>query len=145
MADNFKNHHLFYAIATLIGMIIGAGTFGIPYVFARTGFIIGFFYLLILGYAVLQVHLFYGEIILRTEEPHRLVGYANKYLGNWAKRLATGTVLLEYYGSLLVYIILGGQFLNIVLGRWLGGSEILWALIFFAVGASVVFFGISSK
>jgi len=144
MLEKFRNYRFFYAMATLGGMIIGAGTFGIPYVMAKVGFGVGFFYLIILGLAVLGVHLFYGEIILRTEGQHRLVGYVGKYLGGWTKKLAAGIVLLEYYGSLLAYTILGGQFLAIIFGQWLGGAELVWALIFFALGAGIVFLGIKT-
>ncbi len=123
----------------MIGMIVGAGTFGLPYVFSQAGFFIGLFYLLVIGLAVLLIHLFYGELILRTNQPHRLVGYAAKYLGPLAKKIATGTVLFEYYGALLVYLILGGQFLAIIFSRWLGGSDFFWVLIFFVLGALGIF------
>src|SRR3989339_612129 len=91
--------NFFYAVAILIGMIIGAGIFGIPYVVAQAGFAVGLFYLVLLGGAVMLLHLFYGEIVLRTKQEHRLIGYAAKYLGKEAKKIATLTVLFEYYGS----------------------------------------------
>jgi len=142
--EKFKKYPLLYAVSTLIGMIVGAGTFGIPYAFSGVGFGIGIFYLALLGFAVMAVHLFYGEVVLRTSEPRRLVGYASKYLGKWARRLTTGTILFEYYGSLLAYTILGGQFLSIILSPWLGGSSLLWGLVFFAAGAFIVFWGIKT-
>ena len=134
--------NFFYAIAILIGMIVGAGIFGIPYVVAQAGFVIGLFYLALLGGAVILVHLFYGEIILRTNQEHRLIGYATKYLGSRAKKIATITVLFEYYGSLLAYIIIGGNFLMILLGQFFGGNEVLWATLFFVVGAGLIFCGL---
>lgn len=150
MLSNFKNYRFFYAVAILIGMIVGAGTFGIPYVFSQAGFSLGFFYLAILSLAVMLIHLFYGEIILRTQQPHRLVGYAAKYLGAGAKKIATGIILFEYYGALLVYIILGGEFLHIIFSRWfaslgikyfvgMGSPELFWATIFFLAGATAIF------
>lgn len=139
-----NNSRFFLAVATLVGMIIGAGTFGIPYVMAQAGFSVGVFYLLLIGAAVALVHLFYGEIILRTREQHRLVGYAKKYLGDWAKHWCTATVLVEYYGSLLAYIILGGTFFYALFGGWLGGSEVLWAIIFFLLATIAVFFGLKT-
>jgi len=136
--------NFFYAITVLIGMIIGAGVFGIPYVVAQAGFTVGLFYLILLGGAVMLMHLFYGEIILRTNQEHQLIGYAAKYLGGWAKKIATLTVLFEYYGSLLAYIIIGGNFLMILLGRFLGGHEIIWAAVFFVVGAGLIFCGLKT-
>jgi len=35
------NKNFLYASATLIGTIVGAGMFGLPYVVARSGFLIG--------------------------------------------------------------------------------------------------------
>jgi len=144
MPSIFKIFKFFYAVALLIGMIVGAGTFAIPYVFSQAGFFIGLFYLLALTLAVVAVHLFYGEIILRTHQPHRLVGYAAKYFGGRVKKIASVTLLFEYYGALLVYLILGGQFLAIIFGRWFGGSEFLWALIFFLLGAFGVFWRLNT-
>ena len=142
MASCLKNYSFWCALATLVGMIVGAGTFGIPYAMAQAGFGLGLFYLVILAGVVVLVHLCYGEIVLRTSGHHRLVGYAERYLGRRAKGLATFTVLFEYYGSLLAYTILGGEFMKIVFGQWLGGSETLWALIFFALGVGAVFCGL---
>jgi len=134
--------NFFYAMAVLIGMIIGAGVFGIPYVVAQAGFTIGLFYLVLLGGAVMLVHLFYGEIVLRTNQEHQLIGYTAKYLGGRVKKIATLTVLFEFYGSLLAYIILGGNFLMIVCGRWFGGNEVFWATFFFVGGATLIFYGL---
>ena len=125
-------------------MIIGAGVFGIPYAVAQAGFAVGLFYLVLLGGAVMLLHLFYGEIVLRTHQEHRLIGYAAKYLGEEAKKVATFTVLFEYYGSLLAYIIIGGNFLMILLGRFFGGNEVFWAAVFFAVGATLIFGGLKT-
>lgn len=125
-------------------MIVGAGTFAIPYVFSQAGFFIGLFYLFILTLAVVAVHLFYGEIILRTHQPHQLVGYAAKYFGGRVKKIASVTLLFEYYGALLVYLILGGQFLAIIFVRWFGGSEFLWVLIFFLLGAFGIFWRLNT-
>jgi len=136
--------NFFYAVAILIGMIIGAGIFGIPYVVAQAGFAVGLFYLVLLGGAVMLLHLFYGEIVLRTKQEHRLIGYAAKYLGKEAKKIATLTVLFEYYGSLLAYIIIGGNFLMIILGRFFGGNEVFWAAVFFVVGATLIFCGLKT-
>ncbi len=144
MPSFLRNYKFFFAVAILIGMIMGAGTFGIPYVFSQAGFGLGFFYLLLLGAAIMLEHLFYGEIILRTEQSHRLVGYAAKYFGPRIKKIATLTILFEYYGALLAYLILGGQFLKIIFSGWLGGAEIIWVVIFFVLGAVGIFWRLNT-
>lgn len=102
------------ASASLIGTIIGAGVFGIPYVMAKSGVLFCLFYFLVLGIIVFLIHLFFGEIVLRTKEKHRLVGYAEKYLGRRAKILVTFSTIFGTIGALLAYIILAGNFLKII-------------------------------
>lgn len=99
------------SIAMLVGMIVGVGIFGVPYVLSRAGFAPGIFYFVVLGAAVIFVHLFYGETILRTNGRHRLVGYAEKYLGMRGRRVAAITEIFGMYGAIIAYIIVGGQFL----------------------------------
>jgi tyrosine-specific transport protein len=132
----------FYSVSTIIGTMIGVGIFGIPYVLSKAGFRIGIFYFLILGFMVVLVNLFYGEIILRTKEPHRLVGYAEKYLGKWGKGIVTFSQIFGFYGALLAYIIIGGQFLFFLIFPVLGGTDLIYTLIFFGVNAFVILVGL---
>jgi len=129
------------ASATLIGTIIGAGIFGIPYVMIRGGVLTSIFYFLILGGVVLLVHLFFGEIVLRTNEKHRLVGYTGKYLGKRAKILVTFSAIFGTIGALLAYIILAGDFLKIIFPSL---SSFQLSLIAWAVLSFFVFWGIKS-
>lgn len=138
MSEIFKKYRLICAVAVLIGTIVGAGTFGLPFVMAQAGWGLGIFYLIVLTGVVILIHLAYGEIVLRTSQAHCLVGYAGKYLGQWAKVFATLVTFVEYYGSLLAYIILGGEFLRIIFGGWLGGSQDAWVFIFFLLAALAV-------
>lgn len=139
-----KDRKFWFALATMIGTIVGVGIFGIPFALARSGFFVGVFYSIFIGLLVLFVHLAYLETILRTNEPHRLVGYVAKYLGQRAKKLATLIVLVEYYGSLLVYVIIGGEFLGLIFSRWLDLPEMFWSLLFFAFGAAAIFLGLKT-
>lgn len=110
----FQKNSIF-ALTILTGTIIGAGIFAIPYVVSKSGIIPGIFYLLLLGFVVLLIHLFFGEIVLRTKEKHRLPGFAQKYLGNRGKSLATFSDFFGIIGALLAYIIIGGDFLRMIL------------------------------
>lgn len=101
------------AVSTLVGAIIGAGVFGLPYVAAKSGVLPALFYFLFVGGAVMLLHLCLGEVCLRTKEKHRLVGYANTYLGLPGRVLVTLTSILGTMGTLLVYLILGGRFLAV--------------------------------
>jgi len=102
------------AIATLIGTVIGAGILGIPYVVMKSGFGIGLITLLVVATIIIIIHLYLGEIALRTKENHRFIGYSGVYLGKTAKRFATFTNLFSVFGSLLVYILISGSFIQII-------------------------------
>lgn len=102
-----------------MGTIVGAGIFGIPFAMLKSGVIPGLFYLFLLGGIICLLHLFFGEVCLRTSGKHRLVGYAGIYLGKQGKAVATLTLLFVLIGTLLAYLILVGEFSEIVLGFFL--------------------------
>jgi len=137
-----RDKKFFFAISILLGTIVGAGIFGIPYVIARSGIIPGFFYLLILGGAVLLIHLFFGEIVLRTKGKQRLIGYSQKYLGKWGKLLITIAVIFGVTGALLAYLILAGDFLEILFSPHTNLTSFYFSLIFGVVLSYFIFRGI---
>lgn len=106
------------AVATLIGTIIGVGMFALPYAAAQAGWGVTLIYLAVLGGAVTMMHLVYGEIVLRTQSRHRLAGYARIYLGWWGKWAGTAVFFVTLYLALLAYLIIGGEFLRIILEGW---------------------------
>ncbi len=130
------------ACATLIGTIIGAGVFAIPYVFSQSGVITCLVYFLVVAIAVTLLHLFFGEIVLRTKEESRLSGFAGRYLGKKAKVLVGLALIIGTVGSLLVYIILSGQFLKLVFPHWL--SVFQFSLLAWLVLSFLVFCGTRS-
>lgn len=134
--------NFFLGVSVLIGTMVGAGIFGIPYVIAQSGVIPGFFYLLILGGVMILVHLFLGEIALRTKGKHRLIGYSQKYLGNWAKKITTFSTILGVSGALLAYIIIGGNFLEILFSSWISVDSFYLSLFFWAILVYFIFRGI---
>jgi amino acid permease len=113
----------------MIGTIVGAGIFGLPYVFSQAGVPVGLLYCLVLGGAAVLTHWFYALVVEVTPGKHRLVGYVHKHLGGVAAEVASVTNPLGMLGSLLAYLILGGAFLAVLFG----GSAMMWGLIFFAV------------
>ena len=70
-----KNKQFLRATAVLVGTMVGVGIFGIPFSFAKAGFWIGFLFLVLIGFVTLLLDFIYGEIVLRTHQPHQLVGY----------------------------------------------------------------------
>jgi tyrosine-specific transport protein len=136
----------FLGLSIMVGTIVGAGIFGIPYAVSKSGIIPGLFYFLVLGVLITFVHLFSGEFILRTEGNCRLPGLAQRYLGEKAKMVAIFAVILGVSGALLAYIILAGNFLDIIFSSLpspLGGlSPFQLAFVFWLVLSFFIFRGI---
>lgn len=130
-----------FATATIVGTTVGAGIFAIPYVVSQSGIVPGFFYFVIIGAAVLLLHLFFGEIVLRTQEQHRLIGYAQLYLGDWGKVLITFSTLFGLAGTLLAYIVLGGDFLHTIFSSWVFSAN-NWSIFLAIILSFFIFRGI---
>lgn len=136
------NKRFLHAVATFIGMVVGVGIFGVPYAVGKIGFIFGIFYILVLGLILLLMHLLYGEVVLRTEEKHRLVGYAEMYLGKRGKVAAGLAQIFTFYGALIAYIIIGGYFLHMILAPVFGGNVFVYQFAFFLFMSLAIFVGL---
>ncbi|MFH0740135.1 MAG: aromatic amino acid transport family protein, partial [bacterium] len=130
------------AIATMIGTIIGAGVFAVPYVFAQSGIITCLIYFLIVGALAVFLHLFFGEAIGRTSEESRLIGLTDRYLGKRAKVIVGIAFFIGIVGSLLVYVILSGEFLGLIFPNLF--SNFQWSLIAWFLLSFMVFCGTRS-
>ena len=100
---------------TLSGAIMGAGILGLPFVFAKSGFLSGLFWLILLGTIMIFLNLTLGEITLRTKGIHQLPGYAEKYLGKWGKGAMFFAVIFGVYSALLAYLVGEGESISNIL------------------------------
>jgi len=131
----------YQAIATLIGATIGAGILGIPFVVAKSGFLIGMLHILLIGTAIIIINLYVGEIALRTKKNHQLTGYAEQYLGKKGKKWMVATMIGSIYGALIAYTIGVGQALHGILPS----IDSFWFSIgFFVVASAIVFIGLKA-
>ncbi|MDP3799966.1 MAG: aromatic amino acid transport family protein [bacterium] len=130
------------AVSTLVGTIIGVGMFSLPYAAAISGIIPVIFYLVVLGILVTLLHLMYGEVVLRTSAKHRLAGYAEVYFGSSGKVIASVIFLINLYLALLVYLVVGGEFLRIIFSGFLNFSAQTGSIILAIIGFGIVFKGI---
>ena len=133
-----------YSISILSGTIIGVGLFALPYITLKVGFWIMLGYFLVLGTLVILVHLFFGELALKTPDYKRLPGFAKIYLGNWGEKVAYTSTILGTFGAILAYLIVGGEFLTELLSPIFGGGNLFWTIIYFLAGAILIFFGIKA-
>ena len=103
---------------SLIGAVIGTGLFVLPHLLEEGGWLIFLISLVFFGGGMIILHLLLAEIILRTKEKRYFTGYIGQYLGEKAKRWSILYVFPGLIGSLLVYVLMGGQFLSILGQPW---------------------------
>ena len=131
---------LFLPIGLLIGTIIGAGIFSLPFVFQQSGIITGSLYLVFLTIIACIIHMMYADIIIRTGDGHRrFPGYVKLYLGKGAGIMTHLVIFLALFLTLTVYLILSTSFINLVAP---GLPEIFKILIFWFLGSLAVFLAI---
>lgn len=130
---------LILPIATLTGTIIGVGIFSLPFIAMKVGFFVMLIYFIVLGSVALLIHLLFGELSLKTPDFKRLPGFSRIYLGSFAEGIAFFSNILGGLGSILAYIIVGGEFLAVLFS----GNILLFTLIYFTIGAIVILIGIN--
>jgi amino acid permease len=123
----------------LVGMIFGAGIFALPYSVAKAGIWWGIIHFLLAFFVIFFLHLLYGEIIFHISGKHRITGYIETLLGRQAKFIAFLFTLFSYYGTLLVYTILGGIFLY---NAFPFISAFVWSLSFLILGIFIISFNL---
>ena len=135
MAAETKASKIIEALGLLLGMIIGAGLFALPYSFSKSGVLAGS--LIFVGVFLISwlMHLLFSAIIYSTPGKHRFPGYIKIHLGDGASQIAFIFSILSAYGAMLAYGILGSIFLGAIFGLdfFLGG------VIFFVIGGILFF------
>ncbi|MBI2102695.1 amino acid permease [Candidatus Woesearchaeota archaeon] len=137
----FNRNRFAISIATLMGIIVGAGILGIPYVIAKAGYLYGLIIIILIGLAYVFLDLFYGEVVLRTKKQHQLPGYAEKYLGRKGKIIAGIAMPIAVYGALTAYLIGVGQ-ASFAIFKW--GTPLLYTIVFFLICTMIVLGGIKA-
>lgn len=132
----FKNIAFWEAVGVFGGMVIGSGMFALPYAVSVSGFWASLAGAGLAIFAVLSIHLAYGEIVVNTPERHRFPGYVKEYLGAFAGNLNKIVQIIFFNVTLLIYGVLGGVFLETIFG----GSLFAWSLIFFVASALILYF-----
>lgn len=125
-----------------MGSTVGIGFYGMPFAFQKAGFGLGFLFLAVLVGLVLLTHLLFGEVILRTHQRHQFVGYINKYLGKWGKRINLFIFWVSIYGALVGIIIISGNFLSNILSFFVTFSPIVFSTIFIIIASIMVLAGL---
>lgn len=127
-----------HATAALVGTMVGVGIFGVPFVFAKTGFLIGVLWLFGIAAVMTLFYLMFAELMLRTEGDHQLVGYADRWLGAWGKRVVAFALIVGIYGALLAYTIVVGPFMHHVFSNFVTIDPAFYSIIFTALLAPLI-------
>jgi len=122
------------AVGVIGGMIIGSGMFALPYAVSISGLWGSIIGAAVAFFAVVSIHLAYGEVIVNTPGTHRLPGYTRLYLGKVLGNLEKVSQFLFFNAALLVYGVLGGIFLSTIFG----GGAAFWAIVFFGAGSLIL-------
>lgn len=99
-------------------------------------------YFLVLGLIVMIVHILFGKVALATPDSLRLASFAEIYLGKWGKWIAFILAVVGSFGAILSYIIIGSGFLRELFFPIFGGGQLIYFLIYFSLGAFLIYFGI---
>ena len=136
----FKNlYPRIEAVAVVAGTIIGAGVLGVPYAVAELGVVLSAVVLLLVGGMLAILMLFLSEVSLQTNGRQQLTGYAASYLGPHAKHILATALVVNIFGALLAYMIGQGS----VLSSLLGGTPVVWSLVFLCVFGILIVLGIN--
>ncbi|MEK7539911.1 MAG: aromatic amino acid transport family protein [Patescibacteria group bacterium] len=130
------------ATALVVGTAIGAGIFGLPYVFSQSGASVGVGHLVIIFLTVLMTMLAFGEVASHTPGRHQITGYTKIYLGRAWEIIALVSLVLGVYGALIAYILGVGTFVHALSVPYFGGIPLAYSLIFWMIVSSILFFGL---
>lgn len=103
------------ASSVVIGSCIGAGVLGLPYVAAQSGFFVVLAYILFVGLLIFMVNSFLGEVVLRTEGDHQLIGYVERYLGLKARHVMEFAFVFGAYAAMIAYMLGMGKSLSFLI------------------------------
>jgi amino acid permease len=96
----------------LLGTIVGAGIFSLPLALRSGGYLPFVIILVVLSFFTVKINTYFREIVESSPERHQLKGYAAQILGIRWSNLTLFLHLFSIFGSMLAYLILGGEFMS---------------------------------
>lgn len=133
-----------YAVSILTGTMVGASLFALPHITTQVGIELMLVYFSVIGLVSVSIHTFFSDLALKTRDNIRLPGFAETHLGSWAKNITIFTGIIGLSGSVLAYIILGGEFLSGLFGDHFGGGAFEYSILYWFLGAVFIYFGIKA-
>jgi amino acid permease len=138
-----KMHTIWRGARPLIGTVVGVGIFALPYAFSRAGYGIGLLELVIVGALNLVALFLYADLAIARPGHGRFIGIVGHDLGMLGRGLALICYFGSHFGALIVYVLVGGGFAHTLFSPVMGGSVLLYQLIFWVIGSLFLFGGLS--
>jgi amino acid permease len=104
----------------MLATTVGAGLFAMPFVFRESGWLLSFMYLVSLAGVVNWCHRLFARTLKASSQNDRLMGLVALNFGPTGRLFGLLAIPGGLVFTLVVYLILGGEFLNLVhpLGGW---------------------------
>ncbi len=118
---------------TMAATTIGAGIFGLPYLFTTSGWLVSGFYLIVLSLLVAYVHGLYLRTVKESYGKHRLLGLAEEHGGPALRFTSLLVILGGLTLTLVAYLILVRNLAALAFP----GLEI-WALLIFWIVTTII-------
>ena len=117
-----------YIVPTVMvgSLTVGAGMFALPYVFSKSGLLVGSIYLIAFTLIFIKINTEYAEIIGTRSSKYRFVSYAEEYLGRWGYWLSIIAVVVGLLLTLTIYVVLSSSFWNLISSGGQGISNYLF-------------------
>lgn len=132
------------ATLSMMGTIMGAGLFALPYAFSQIGLGWGTLVFAFLAIGMTITHLGYMDEILSETGHHRLTYFIKQRFGVRASFLPMITYPVQLFSINYAYLLLGGAFLGMMAHRFgISMNETLWIVVFWIFFSIIALLGIS--
>lgn len=136
-----KKAKFIFLLAAYIGTVVGVGMYGLPYVVSRAG--VGLFlgYLALISLLVYFGNMVFADVVMRSERQERFLGYVGEYVGKKSETFFTVTMILSFWGTFLVYLLVWGRFAQVLFGPWVHVADLVFSSLLFIVTAAIIYRG----
>lgn len=138
-----KNNVYVKSTAAVVAATIGAGIFGVPFVIAQAGALIGLAWIAVIALIVIGENILLADIALAQPDDLRFIGMARNILSKPGAAFVQLLTMISYLGALIAYLILGGKFLQSLLSLFIPVPQLVATLIYFAISSLIIYFGFS--
>ena len=120
----------------LVSTMIGAGIFALPYIFYKSGWVLGIGYLLFFGVIMTIAHSLYWRVLVKISDRKGLLGLTRDYLGAPGFYIGFLAILGGLLLSLVAFLILSSSFMVLIFP----GVNFATSVIFFWLLATIPLF-----